>query len=194
MKKILLMTVAAAALLALPATSQAQITPQIGVYLPGDDFESLREGAEEVRIEKEGTLALGLNVEFGSLRGSVAYASAAKLTQDGVSGRDQVGDGKVLAAALDYVFRPLPRLIVVQPYLLVGGGLRRADYSYDDDGLENAFPKDDSDFAAHIGLGADLKLGSLGISAEVTSFVSKDEGGSFGRHDAFGFIGLKLGM
>ena len=194
MRKVLLYVMVAAGTVAVPGQSQAQITPQIGIYLPGDDFESIRQGAEEVRVEKEGTLALGLNIELGSLRGSLAYASAAKLTQQGVTGRSEVGDGKVLAASVDYVLRPLPRLIVVQPYLLAGGGLRRANYSYDEDGLSNAFPKNDSDFALHAGLGADIKLGRVGISAEATSFISKNEDGDFSRHDMFALVGLKIGM
>jgi hypothetical protein len=69
--------------------------------------------------------------------------------------------------------------------------LRRTDYSFDNDEFD-AFPKDDSDFAAHVGVGADLMLGPVGISAEITDFISKDENDDWKRHDAFGFVGLKL--
>jgi len=143
-----------------------------------------------VRVDREGTLALGLNVDLGLLRGSIAYASAAKLNQSGVSG--EVGEGKLLAAAADLVIRPLPRLIVIQPYLLGGIGLRRLDYSYDTDALSNAFPKDESKMALHAGVGVDLSLGPVGVSAEVTDFISKNSEDKWKQHDAFGFAGLKL--
>ena len=196
MKKLALFgIVALGAVAAVPQASHAQgitITPQIGVYVPGDDFESLRAGADSVRVNSEGSLALGLNVELGFLRGTVAYASAATLSRSGVSGETEVGEGKLLAAALDFVWRPLPRLIVVQPYLIAGGGLRRADYSYDTDGLSDAFPENASDFAVHAGIGADVVLGPLGVSAEITDFISKNDEDKWKRHDGFGFVGVKL--
>jgi hypothetical protein len=180
---------------ALPAETQAQgitFTPQIGVYIPGDDFESVRSGADSVRVNKEGALALGLNVDIGFLRGSIAYASAATLNGSGSQG--EVGEGKLLAAAADLVLRPIPRLLILQPYLIAGAGMRRADYDYDSDGVGNAFPENESDFALHAGIGADVKLGPIGISAEITDFISKNEDDKWKRHDAFAFVGLKLGL
>jgi hypothetical protein len=198
MKKHLMLAIALVAVAAVPRASHAQIgvTPQIGVYIPGNDFHSIRAGADSIRAKSEGALALGLNVDFGMLRGSVAYASAAKLVRScpscapGVEG--EVGEGKLLAAAVDVVLRPIPRLLVLQPYLLIGGGLRRADYDFDTDALSNAFPENDSDFAVHAGVGADVMLGGLGISAEITDFISKNTQDEWKRHDAFGFVGLKL--
>jgi hypothetical protein len=194
MKKYVVFGIALMGLGALPATGQAQvsITPQIGVYVPGDDFESLRSGADSVSVNKEGALALGLNVEFGFLRGSVAYASAAKINRRGVSGDSEVGEGKLLAVAGDVVLRPIPRLLILQPYLIAGAGLRRADYDYDTDGLSNAFPENTSDFALHAGIGADVMLGPLGVTAEITDFISKNEDDKWKRHDGFGFVGVKL--
>lgn len=194
MRKQILLGITVAAALGLPQALQAQvtITPQIGVYVPGDDFEALRAGADSVSVNKEGALALGLNVELGFLRGTVAYASAAKLNRRGVSGESEVGEGKLLAVAADVLLRPIPRLLIFQPYLIAGAGLRRADYSYDTDGLSNAFPENDSDFALHAGIGADVALGPLGVSAEITDFISKNEDNKWKRHDAFGFVGLKL--
>lgn len=195
MRKVLLFAVVMLGAAALPGVLHAQgitVTPQIGVYVPGDDFESLRAGADSIRVDNEGTLALGLNIDLGILRGSVAYASSAKLNRRGVLGQDQIGEGKVLAVAGDLVLRPIPRLLILQPYLLAGAGLRRADYDYEDDGLSDAFPKNDSDFALHAGVGADLTLGPIGISAEITDFISKSDEDKWNRHDAFGFVGLKL--
>ena len=183
-----------AAALMIPAVSEAQvvhITPAAGVYIPASDLYSLRDEAQQITVEKEGTFALGFNVEFGKLRGSVAYASGAQLNQRGVQNRDAVGEGKLLAVAGDVVLRPLPRLLV-QPYLIVGAGLRREDYSYENDGVADALPKEQSDFALHAGVGADLMLGRIGIVAEVTDFITKDQEDKWDQHDAFGFVGLRF--
>lgn len=192
MRRLVLFGIAALGLAALPQTSNAQgitVTPQIGFYVPGDDFDSLEQEGQQVRVKKEGSLALGLNIDLGFLRGSLAYASAATITTSGTT-TGEIGDGKVLAVAADLVLRPLPR-IIVQPYLLLGGGLRRTDYSYDEEGFD-AFPEEDSDFAGHVGVGADMNLGPVGVSAEITDFISKDENDDWKRHDAFGFVGVKL--
>lgn len=196
MKKWIVSGLAAAAVVLVPNVTRAQgisITPQIGVYVPGNSVDSLRSGAQQVRVKREGDLALGFNVDLGFLRGSVAYASNAKLNQQTtVSGAEsQVGKGKLLAVAGDIVLRPLPR-ILVQPYLLAGAGLRRADYSYDTSGLSDAFPKDKSEFALHAGVGADLMLGPVGATAEITDFISKNSADQWKQHDGFGFVGLKL--
>ena len=191
MRKLAVLVLIVLASVAIPRASQAQgitVTPTIGFYVPGDDFDALREGTDSVFIKKEGAFAMGFNVDLGFLRGSLAYATSATIKPTRITG--EIGDAKVLAAAADFVLRPLPRL-VVQPYALLGGGLRRESYSYDDDGF-NAFPKTDSDFAVHLGLGADVNLGRVGISAEITDFISQDANDDWKRHDGFGFVGLKL--
>ena len=191
MRKFFVFMATAAGLAVIPAAAHAQtITPQIGVYIPGNSVDSLRTAAKTVRVQREGTLALGLNIDLGVLRGSIAYATAAKLN-DKTSTNTDVGKGKLIAAAADLVIRPIPRLIVIQPYLLAGAGVRRADYSYDTSGFD-AFPKNDTDLALHAGVGADIMLGPVGVSAEVTDFISKDTADKWKQHDAFGFAGLRL--
>jgi len=183
----------AAALMLTAGTAAGQgvsITPQLGVYIPASDFYELRDEADQIRLEKEGTLGLGLAVELGWLRGSIAYATGATLNERGVSGRENIGEGSVLTAAADLVIRPLPRLLV-QPYLLGGIGLKNADYDADG-GIGEAFPEDETEVAAHVGLGADLMLGRIGILAEFTDFISRDPDGDWGVHDAFAMVGLKF--
>ena len=178
---------------ALPEGAHAQgiqITPAIGAYIPASGVYELRDAANDARLEKEAALGLGLNVEIGWLRGSLAYASGATLSEEGTSG--DIGDGSLLAVAADAVFRPIPRLIVLQPYLLGGVGLVRQDYSYDDDGTSNPFPDEDSEFALHAGVGADISLGALGIVVEVTDFITRDAADDWSNHDAFALLGLKL--
>jgi hypothetical protein len=188
------MLLAAAVLAASPAAASAQIhvTPAMGAFVPAGDLRQLRDEADQRRLQREGTLGLGLNVDAGWLRGSLAYATGATINERGVGGRDAIGDGSVLAVAADVVIRPLPRLIV-QPYLLAGAGLKRQDYSFDREGVgANPLPRDRSDFALHAGLGADIMFGGIGIMAEITDFISRNEEGAFGQHDAFALVGLRL--
>lgn len=188
----------AAPLLAVAVTQQAQaqgrisVTPLIGAYIAGEDVQDLRTGGEQITIEKEATLGLGLNVEMGWLRGSVAYASGATINETGDT-EGEIGEGNVLAVAGDIVIRPLPRLVVVQPYLLGGVGLKRTDYNFDEEGVADAFD-DDSDLTLHVGVGADIMLGGIGIVAEVTDFISKRDDDEFSRHDAFAMLGVKLAL
>jgi hypothetical protein len=177
-----------------PAAAQIYITPALGVFIPASDLEDLEGQAEQTRFDRSGTLGLGLNVELGWLRGSVAYATGATISDEGISGEDEIGDGSVLAVAADLVLRPLPRLLV-QPYVLGGVGLKRQDFSYDDDGIgTNPLPSDKTDFAVHAGLGADVMLGRVGIMAEITDYITRNEDSTFGQHDAFAMVGLRVRM
>jgi opacity protein-like surface antigen len=192
----ILFGVAVAAVLGLAgaeaASAQIHITPSIGAFIPASDLEDLKDQAEATRFDRAGTLGLGLNIEMGWLRGSIAYATGASFSEDGVTGEDEIGDGSVLAVAADLVVRPLPRLLV-QPYLLGGVGLKRQEFSFDDDGIgENPLPSDATDLALHVGVGADLMLGGIGIMAEITDYVTRTEEKTFGQHDAFAMVGLRI--
>ncbi|HEY0674462.1 MAG TPA: outer membrane beta-barrel protein [Longimicrobiales bacterium] len=190
-----MLVLSALALLA-PAAVHAQgisVTPMAGVYIPASDLYEIRDNTEQVfTVDKDGAFALGLNVELGMLRGSIAYATGAQLNERGVTNQENIGEGKLLAVAGDLVLRPIPRLIIVQPYLIAGAGLRREDYSYEDSGLADALPEEESDFALHAGIGADVMLGRLGVVAEFTDFITQDEDDKWKQHDAFAFVGLKF--
>jgi hypothetical protein len=188
------LVLAAAAMLA-PVAAQAQgisVTPSVGMYIPASDLYQLRDDATQATIDKEGTFALGMNIDFGMLRGTIAYASGAQINQRGVTNQENIGDGKLLAIAGDLVLRPIPRLIVIQPYLIAGAGFRQENYSYNDSGVAGAMPADQRDFALHAGLGADIMLGRFGVVAEFSDFITKDEEDKWAQHDGFGFVGLKV--
>jgi hypothetical protein len=175
------------------ARTQAQISisPMAGAYTQASDFKSLRSQADTLRLKRSSKLALGLNAEVGPLRGSLAYVSGADLTSKGPTNTTNVGQGNLLAGAVDLVIRPLPR-VFVQPYVFGGAGLKHVGYSYNANGIGDAFPKDKSDFTLHAGVGADLMLGGFGVVAEVSDFISKNGTGSYNAHDAFGMVGVKV--
>lgn len=180
--------------LATTAAARAQgvhVTPLIGGYIQASDFETLKGEVDEARLSRDATMALGVNLELGSIRGTLMYVTGAELTQEGILGREKVGDGSILAIAGDFVIRPIPRILGLQPYALIGAGLKRNSYSFDDSGFGIDFPKNERDFAGHIGFGADFMLGGLGVTAEFSDFVTYKDG-SFGPHDAFASVGVRL--
>ena len=182
------MSAAAAA----PAIAQS-ITGAAGFYFQGNDFEELREGAETLRVTRDGTLALGFNVQLGALRGSIAYAGESTVGDDEASGDEALGTSSILVGAADLVIRPFPRILFFQPYGIAGGGLKRFDYSWERDRVSDAFPDDDTDWTLHAGAGVDMALGPLGVMLEVTDYISRDDSGGFSQHDAFAMIGVRLG-
>ena len=180
-------TVAFIAAVAIPAISRAQIalTPMVGGYVPATDVNQVAGNAQTIAKTRDGTLSLGLNLDLGAIRGTVAYASGKTIKN---ANRQDIGKGNVLAAAGDLVIRPLPR-ILVQPYLIAGAGEKFYKY---DQSSSLASGGDKRSFALHGGLGADVMLGSVGVAAELTDFASKGADDKWNVHDAFLMVGLKL--
>src|SRR5690606_34945488 len=97
--------------------------------------------------------------------------------------------GSLLALAGGYVIRPA--LPLIQPHIRLGAGVKRLNYSFDDQGLGVDFPDDDTDFALHGAVGLTLGLGGLGISAELADYVTAD---GFEPNDLILSLGLRLGF
>ena len=181
-----------------PASAAAQsgitLAPMLGAYVPAGSFADLQRGAETLEAEREGTLGLGLGIEIGALRGTLAYASGAKIQADGITDDEEIGEGSVLAATASLVLRPIPRLLILQPYLLGGAGLKNSSFNYNDDANADAFDDDQSELTLHVGVGADIMLGRFGLFAEISDFISRDSADKFKVHDAFGMFGIKLAL
>lgn len=180
-------------LLLLPEASRAQrvyLTPMVGTHVAAADFQGLGDEADDIFDGGHRPLVVGLNAELGPLRGSVAYAPDARQRRgfDGAT-----AGGSVLAAAADLVIRPIPRLLVLQPYLLGGLGYKRRTFP---DGLAAAYPAladDRHDLAFHLGVGTDLMFGRrVGLAVEVTDFITSGDVDELGRHDVFAAVGLRV--
>lgn len=186
-----LSVLAGGALLALHATvahAQLSIIPLVGGYIPGGSIKEVETGASNLAVKRDGKLALGVNLEAGMLRASLAYASGTTIKD---ANRADIGKGTVLAGAVDLVLRPLPR-IIAQPYALGGVGYKNLTYDKDNGIITSAFPKNSRQVSIHAGLGADAMLGPIGIVAELTDFISRDANSKWGVHDAFLMAGIKL--
>ncbi len=177
------------------------LSPLLGVYTQANSVDKLRSNANDMSIKRESALALGGNLEIGFLRASLNYVSGANIRQTGTtsfSTSGDIGKGRILMGAADAVLRPIPRLIVLQPYALAGIGFKKFNYDTNQN-LSSAFGsvKSNSTAAFHAGVGADLMFGGFGIVAEITDYVSKGQTDISGsnsqmQHDAYGMVGLRL--
>jgi hypothetical protein len=173
------------ALIGSGAHAQIAITPMVGGYVPASDIHQVTGNAQDIAKTRDGTLSLGLDLDLGMLRGSLAYASGTTIKN---ASRQDIGKGDVLATTADLVIRPIPR-ILVQPYLIAGAGEKFFRYDNNTTLFNGA---DTRAFALHGGVGADLMLGKMGVAAELTDFVSKGVDDKWNAHDAFLMVGLRL--
>lgn len=200
-----LLVASLAFLLGAPAGLSAQgarIIPWVGLYAPTSDLGSVT-GGEGVSGavdfgEKESSLAFGAALELGErdqmlgFRIGAAYATESEVPIDGVGCTD-CARSTLLTGTADLVFRPLPRLLVVQPYALGGAGLKR--YSFDFDQGVGTLADDQSKFTGHVGVGAQLSLAILNLNVEISDYVSGIDLGQDGedgdtQHDLFFTLGL----
>ena len=182
-----------------PAAAQApgidlKLNPRVGLYVPLTDLGDATSTAGTIAAEKTGSLALGLGAELGlavlpfNVRANLDYVTGSEIDAQG-----SVADGtetEILMVAADLVFRPLPKLVLIQPYLYAGGGIR--SYSFETDELEDV-----SDPMIHLGGGLEFTLGPLGLNAEVGDYISwyeVQDGDSEMQHDLFVSVGLVLSL
>jgi hypothetical protein len=173
------------AAVATSASAQIVITPMAGGYIPASDVNQVKGSAQNIAKTRNGTLALGVDVDLGALRLTGAYATGTTIKN---ANSQDIGKGSVGAAGADLVIRPLPR-ILVQPYFVAGAAEKFYKYDETPTLLSGGNTRA---FALHGGLGADVMLGSIGVAAELTDFVSKGADDKWNVHDAFLMVGLRL--
>ncbi len=168
-------------------------TPKIGFFTP---LTNLSETAG-VESKLASGLALGLAAELDfpltpiSIRANVDLAVNSKVETDGTASNTSVDQLNLVG---DLVFRPLPRIMIVQPYLLAGAGIKRyslADEQFED--LSETF----TDFTGHAGGGVVLNFGPLQFSAEVSDYISSYESSPTEKklqHDIFAMLGLRISL
>ena len=200
MRKVVTTVLTAACLLAFAGAAGAQalkVNPRIGLYAPLTDLADAESTAGTIAAEQSGALALGLGVEFGFLpldiRANLDYVTGAEVTVDGVSGAEE---SKMLAVSADLMFRPLPRLIVLQPYVFAGVGLRQYEFEPADASVSQL--RDADDATIHLGGGLDLALGTFALNAELGDYISwyaiQDGADAKVQHDVFISLGIILGL
>ncbi|MDX1673888.1 MAG: hypothetical protein R3314_03705 [Longimicrobiales bacterium] len=199
MKRILTTVVAAACLAGLTAPAGAQglrITPKVGLYVPLSDLGQAQTTAGLIAADQTGSLAIGVAAELGlpalpfDIRANVDYKTGSEIEADGTVVENV--ETKMLAVAGDLVFR-LPTLILIQPYVFGGAGVRQYDFSGDVTELQDA-----SDPTVHLGGGVDLSLGVLKLNAELGDYISwyeiQEGADAEMQHDFFVTLGLVFGL
>lgn len=200
-------TAACLLLIAAPAWAQApgidvRLNPRIGLYVPLSDLGEIQSAGTTIAAEQSGGLALGLGLELDmvllpvNVRLNLDYATGAEVqrTQDGAAVGDPI-ETTLLAVVGDVMFRPLPKVILAQPYLFVGGGLKQYDVGAE---TTTASFQSESDPTLHIGGGLDVGFGPLALNAELGDYISwyqlQDAENSEIQHDLFVTIGFSIGL
>jgi hypothetical protein len=193
------------ALGAVPAAAQVVLVPKIGLYAPASGLGEAVAAGQAVARDRAGSLAIGLGLELGvpvlpfGVRGNLEFATGSTVTAAGTTTQPEA-ESTLLVVVADAVFRPLPRLVLGHPYLLVGGGLKRHEFQVQDLAPQDRqlFPPDQSNPTFHIGAGLDFALGPLGALIEVSDYISRIESETAGerrlQNDIFVMIGLRVSM
>jgi hypothetical protein len=164
---------------------------RIGYFMP---LGIVGEDATDRETTVSNGLALGASIELDipvspiNLRATLDATFGRSLEVEELDVADTSVD--IITLTGDLVFRPIPRLVLAQPYLLLGAGFKR--YSADG-GIE-----DQTDFTGHLGAGADLSLGVASLMVEVSDYISSlesvDGGDSRLQNDVFIMVGLRIGI
>ncbi|MEJ2679262.1 MAG: hypothetical protein P8174_09350 [Gemmatimonadota bacterium] len=199
--------VAVTCLFALGATGVAaqvpglSIVPKIGMEMPMSDLPSTPTAGAVKSLS--GAFACGVAAELGipglpfNLRANVDAT-----TKKTVSAASGITNGSVDQTMMtifgDLVFRPLPRLILVQPYFMGGLGVKRYNYSLSDPAnlFQESFT-DKNELAYHLGVGLDIGLGPAALVAEVNDYMNQyqfDSSTKKFQQDVFIMVGLRLGL
>lgn len=198
--------VLACALLPRSGAAQIRLIPMAGLYNQFTDLPSVGSGYRD--LKKKASFAVGGALELGRpdkvsfrINGMYATESQVPVGSVGCTGSD-CARSTVGAATATLALRPIPNLIIVQPYLLAGGGVKRYDYTTQnlkDEGLKTLF-NDQNQLTGHLGVGAELNLGLFHVTGEVSDLLSKYDDGQNNsttsdqlQHDVFATVGLVIG-
>lgn len=206
MKTVFSSVITAALLVAIAAPVQAQVpgidlklNPRIGLYQPVSDLGELN--SESVSLESGLAIGLGAELQIFALpfgiRANLDYATGTALGGDGEDTFVPSQDATVLAIVGDLVFRPLPNIFLLQPYIFAGGGVKQ--YDFEPSGVQDLGEfQDTSDPTLHLGFGLDLGFGPLDLNAELGDYISRFESESGGdtktQHDLFLTVGFAIGL
>jgi hypothetical protein len=186
-----------------PVAAQVRLIPSVGLYSPWAELPSAGEGVDD--LKKDGSLAFGAALELGtpdavSFRINVLHATDSEVPYTDVGCDEDCARSTVSAATATLALRPFS-IPIARPFLLIGGGVKRYDFTRQDlqnEGVE-AILNDQNQLTGHIGVGAELNLGLFRLVGEISNLVSQfDTEGDVGesdqlQHDVYFTIGLVIG-
>lgn len=181
-------------LLAGASTAEAQtsvrLLPQVGAYSPLAELGEIRDNGETVigAGRRSSTLAWGLGLEAGpgqegtSFRLHVGYGTNSEIPVWGLECEGCSARSTLLTANAAAVLRPIPRLVLVQPYFVLGAGVKR--YGFETRDMEGErwrdLLRDQTRPAGQLGVGVEASLLGLRTQWELNGFISRFQEGSNG--------------
>lgn len=196
MKKL---TLFAAVLIAASAASNAsaqvpgiglRLVPKIGMYKPLGDL------TDGYRTKNKVSLGLGAELKLPiipiGLRANLDYTPASDI-EDAAGAR--VGTVAITNIVGDLMFKPLPGIIPVQPYLFAGGGVKKHKFHDFATGIYGA-ADNQSNPTLHVGGGIGVGIGLMGVVIEGGDYISqfKRAGDSKLQNDIYATVGVKVGL
>jgi hypothetical protein len=167
-----------------------RLVPKAGMYRPLGDL------VDGFRINNK--LALGLGAELQlplipiGVRANLDYTPATDIEDDAGS---RAGTVSITNLVGDLMFKPLPGIIPVQPYLFVGGGVKKYKVR---EFTTAVFGSEDNstDPTLHAGAGVSLGIGAMGLVIEGGDYLSrfKRAGDSKLQNDLYATVGVKVGL
>lgn len=175
--------------------TELRVLPRAGILYTTGALGSIPDRQYEMRAELQGGFVAGLAVlvtpssfPFG-LRAGIDYLAGSEVsatTADCPESFRLCGwtmDADLLVATADLVLPLLAGQSALQPYALLGGGLKRYNIeavpcmpAVRDDipscFIANEFAGTHNDLALHAGLGTDLRLGRTSLTGEIASTTS----------------------
>ncbi|HUG40554.1 MAG TPA: hypothetical protein VMM12_08720 [Longimicrobiales bacterium] len=189
---------------AIPAAAQVpgielRLNPRIGLYVPVTDLGEFTSGTGTTTVRMDNSLAIGLGAElqlaalpFG-IRANLDYATGSRVNLESGGVEQEGSEATLLAVVGDLVFRPLPKIVALQPYLFAGGGLKQYDFETETAGSFES----ESDPTIHLGFGLDFGFGPLALNAELGDYISwfafTDQESKM-QHDLFLTVGFAIGL
>lgn len=164
------------------AQSSIRLLPQFGAYTPMGQLGQFRDQGDPVfkAGRRASTLAWGLALEAGparegtSIRLGVGHGTNSSIPFwsdcDGCAARSTITTAGVAA-----VFRPIPRIVLFQPYFLAGAGIKRYNLEFEgfDDDFWDEVVEDQTQPALHLGLGTEVSLLGLRTQWELGGHLSR---------------------
>jgi hypothetical protein len=204
------------ALPAIPTPAHAQtsvrLIPKVGLYMPLAAMGEVREddGSWVRAGRRSASLGWGLALEAGparegtSLRAQLVYGTDSRVPVGGFDCHDCSVRSSVLNANLAAVVRPVPRLVLVQPHLVLGAGVKRYGFEPSDARNEGwtGVLRNQTRPSLQLGAGAEASLLGLRTQWELAGFVSpfrmeSDSEGSSGnsrlQSDLFLTLSIPIG-
>ncbi|MEX2532259.1 MAG: hypothetical protein WD960_15945 [Gemmatimonadota bacterium] len=163
------------------AQTSVRFLPSIGVHMPPSDARDAGSPSALIASSRAGgALAWGLGVEIGpprsgtSLRGHVGHGTTSRMPLPGFECADCSSRSSVRTISAAAVFRPIPRVVLVQPHFVTGLGVSNFEHQLEgsdvgdrDGGAEGAWR-----LSGQLGVGLEVSLLGLRTQWEVNAFVS----------------------